>query len=115
MSLDALKTIDIIELMENFIDKIRPDEDMRNQRDISYKIEGQSILIIEIRPFFKDPNQKIESPIAKTTFIKAKNHWKVFWMRGNLKWYSYEPKPIVRTLKEFTELVKKDEYHCFWG
>ena len=115
MSLDALKTMDIIELMENYIDKIRPEEEMRDQLDISYKIEGQSIFITEIRPYFMDPKQKIETPIAKTTFVKAKNCWKVFWMRGNLKWYPYGPMPIVKTLKEFTELVEEDEYGCFWG
>lgn len=52
MSIDLLQTVDIIEIMENYIENTRPPEEMRPQLDISYKIEGQSIIIFEIRPIF---------------------------------------------------------------
>ncbi len=88
---------------------------IRDQLDISYKIDGQSIIIYEIRPHWEDPNKKIESHIAKTTYIKSKNHWKIFWLRADLKWHSYRPQAIVKTLKEFNEIVEEDSYGCFWG
>jgi hypothetical protein len=115
MSLDALKSMEIIETMENFLDRFRPKEEIRDQIDITYKIDGQSILIYEIRPFWKDQHKKIESPAAKTTYIKSKNHWKIFWMRADLKWHSYGPIPAVKTLKEFIQIVEDDNYGCFWG
>jgi len=115
MTLNTLKTVDVIEVMENFIDKIRPEEAIRSKVDISYKIDNQSIVIFEIRPFFRDPDRKIKSPVAKTTFVKAKNHWKVFWLRANLKWYPYDPEPTVKTLEQFVSLVEEDKYGCFWG
>ena len=49
MALDVLKMIDIIEALENYIAKVRPPLEMRNQLDISYKIENQSVFIFEIR------------------------------------------------------------------
>ena len=115
MSVDVLQSLEIIEVMENFISRIRPPEEIRKKLDIAYAIEEQSIIIFEIRPKFRAPGEVIKSPIAKTTFVKAKNHWKVFWQMSDLKWHSYEPKPTVKTIKEFTELVEKDEYHCFFG
>jgi hypothetical protein len=115
MSFEILNTLDVIEVMENFIFRIRPDEEIRDKIDVAYKIEDQSIIIYEIHPLFMEQEKKIESPIAKTTYVKAKDHWKVFWLRGNLKWYSYDPKPTVKTLKEFTELVEEDTLGCFWG
>ncbi len=101
--------------MENFIGKIRPEEEIRDQVDISYRIDDQSIYIYEIRPDWMDPKKKTESPIAKTTYIKSKNHWKIFWMRADLKWHSYGPFPVVKTLKEFIQIVEDDNHGCFWG
>jgi hypothetical protein len=115
MSFDLLNTLDVIEVMENFIFRIRPEEEIRDKIDVAYKIEDQSIIIYEIFPLYLESDKKTESPIAKTTYVKAKDHWKVFWLRGNLKWYSYDPKPTVKTLKEFTELVEEDPVGCFWG
>ena len=115
MPIDLLKTLDIIEVMENFVEKRRPAVHIRPKLDIGYKIEDQSIFVLEIRPKWDKPEIIREHPIAKATFIKAKNQWKVFWMRADLKWHSYTPKPYVRTLLEFTELVNEDKDHCFWG
>ena len=115
MAIDVLQTLDVIEAMENFIARIRPPEQIRPELDIGYKIENQSILVFEIRPQWNKPEVIREFPIAKTTFVKAKNNWKVFWMRSDLKWHSYSPKAIVRTVEEFTKLVAEDKHHCFWG
>lgn len=114
MAIDALNTLEIIEVMENFLSRIRPQENIRHKFDISYKIENQSITIFEIRPVWNNPEQKRENPVAKTTFVKSKNCWKVFWKRANLKWYAYQP-ATVNTLKEFVRLVEEDKMGCFWG
>ncbi|NOY36675.1 MAG: DUF3024 domain-containing protein [Chlorobi bacterium] len=92
----------------------RPPADIRNKLDFGYRIEGQSVFLFEIRPRWDKPDEKIESPFAKTTFIKTKNKWKVYWLRGNLKWYPYDP-PYVRTISRFFELVAEDKFHCFFG
>ena len=115
MTLDIFKTVDIIEIMENFTEERRPPIEIRDELDLSYKIENQSIIIFEIRPKFKSVTEKIECLIAKTTFVKTNNSWKVFWQRADLKWHLYKPQPVVKTLKDFTQLVNDDIYHCFWG
>ncbi len=115
MAIDILQTLEIIEVMEDFLSRKRPPEHLRNQLDIGYKIEDQSIIIFEIRPQWNKPEIILEHPFAKTKFVKAKNHWKVFWIRANLKWHSYSPKATVTNLHEFTKLVEEDKYHCFLG
>lgn len=115
MAIDVLQTLEIIEVMENFLARKRPPQHIRNQLDIGYKIEDQSIIIFEIRPQWKKPEIILEHPMAKTTFVKTKNTWKVFWIRANLKWHNYSPKPTVSSLQEFTKLVEEDKHHCFWG
>jgi hypothetical protein len=115
MPIDSLQTLDIIEAMENFLVKKRPPVHIRPKLDIGYKIEDQSIYIFEVRPKWDNPEVIQEHNIAKTTFVKAKDYWKVYWMRQDLKWHSYTPKPTVKKLSEFIELVIEDKHHCFWG
>jgi hypothetical protein len=115
MSLDTLKTLDIIEVMEGFLERKRPPEEIRNKVDLGYKIEGQSIFIFEIRPQWNKPEIIHEYPFARITFVKAQNHWKVYWMRGNGKWYRYDPEPIVEQISRFVQLVEEDKHHCFLG
>jgi hypothetical protein len=115
MAIEILQTLEVIETLENFIFKRRPPEEIRHQLDISYKIEDQSVIIFEIRPKWKNPELKMESPIAKTTFVKAKNKWKVFWQRSDLKWHAYDPKPFVNSVNEFIQVVDEDKHGCFWG
>jgi hypothetical protein len=115
MAIETLQTLDVIEALENFMSKIRPPEHVRKELDICYTIDGQSIIIFEIRPQWNKPEIIHQYPVAKTSFVKAKNHWKVFWRRADLKWHSYTPKPVVKTIKEFTKLVEEDKHHCFWG
>ena len=115
MTLGIPDTLEIIEVMENFLSRKRPADEIRDKLDIGYEIENQSVVIFEIRPQWNKPEVIIHVPIAKTTFVKAKNHWKVFWMRSDLKWHTYTPKPTVKRLSQFTKLVEDDAHYCFFG
>ncbi len=101
--------------VEKFLEKRRPPAYMRDKLDIGYRQEGQSVEIFEIRPVWNDPSEKMESSIAKATYVKSKNQWKVYWMRADLKWHGYDPCPAIKTLEEFLQIVDEDKYGCFWG
>ena len=115
MAVDNLQILHIIETMEAFLERERPPEHIRPKLDITYKIEGQSVVIYTLSPQWNNPTRTTESAVAKATFVKSKNQWKVFWLRANLKWDPYNPKPTVKTLKSFVKLVEEDKYGCFWG
>ena len=115
MAFDAMLTLEIIDVMAGFLKRKQPPPALRRKVDLDYRIDGQSVIIFEIRPAFNNLNQKIESPFAKATFIKTKRCWKVYWQRANLKWYGYSPKPLVLTIRDFAELVESDLHHFFWG
>lgn len=98
-----------------FLEKRRPPADIRNEVDLNYRVEGQSITIFEIRPNWRDPSIIIEIPIAKTTYVKTKKNWKIFWQRADMKWHSYQPAPIVKSIEEFIQIVDQDLHRCFFG
>ncbi|MES2702343.1 MAG: DUF3024 domain-containing protein [Bacteroidota bacterium] len=115
MSLDALNTVDIIDLMERCLEARRPPENMRKQIDLGYRLEDQSVILTEIRPVWEKPGEYREYDYAKTTFVKTLGTWKIYWKRGDLKWHVYDPNLEVKTLEEFLDIVDEDVHHCFKG
>src|SRR5690606_2329828 len=93
----------------------RPEEEIRSKLDLGYTITGQDILLEEIRPIWNNPSESRRYPFAKIKFEKSTELWKIFWMRGNLKWYPYEPMAEVRKLVLALEEIMKDPHHCFFG
>lgn len=65
-------------VMDAYLVSVRPPEAMRSQVNIGYKIDKQSIIVHEIRPLWTDNSIVEEIPIAKCTFVKRTNDWKIF-------------------------------------
>ena len=101
--------------MDEYISKHRPPPRVRNEVDLSYRLENQSIEIFELRPRWDDPKETIESPIVKFTYVKTQKIWRIYWQRSDLKWYGYEPEPEKRKLTDALSVIEKDQYGCFWG
>lgn len=108
-----LKRIEIA--MEAFMVKHRPPIKVREKVDIKYRIDMQSVELFEVRPRWNSPQDMMESPIAKATFVKTQKLWKVYWMRSNLSWESYESTPTVKVIEGFLDLVSEDQHACFFG
>lgn len=113
--MDVLKTVNVIEVLENYLELRRPPEPFRKELDLAYKIEKQSVIIFELRPFWDRPDKMLESNIAKATFVASKKYWKVFWQRADLKWHSYSPCATVTSISDFIDLIEEDKHGCFWG
>jgi len=98
-----------------FMQKRRPAPHIRDQIDFGFRIKDQSLELFEIRPRWNNPSEKTESAIAKTTYVKTKRIWKIYWQRQDLKWHGYQPKPEVNTVDEFLAVVDQDAHACFFG
>lgn len=101
--------------VQTFMDRRRPPPHIRAQLDLGYRITGQSVEIYEIRPVWREPTKTIETPVAKTTYVKTQRVWKVYWQRADMKWHLYAPIQEVDTFEAFLEIVNRDEHGCFWG
>jgi len=102
--------------MDAFMQRRRPPPQIRSKLDLGFRVTRQSVEIFEIRPVWRGPSdEKHESPVAKATYIRARGVWRVFWQRRDLKWHSYEPRPEVKSIEEFTSLVAEDAHACFFG
>lgn len=115
MSFSEFEIKRIQKIVGRYVEENRPSAEIRNEIDLSFKIEGQSVEIFEIRRLWNDPNEKIEGPVAKATYVKSRNLWKVYWQRADLKWHRYDPEPEVAAIEDFVKLVERDDYACFFG
>ena len=115
MAFSEMETKRYEKLVRTFVEKRRPPEHIREQVDIGFRIKSHSVEIFEIRPVFLDPEVKMESPVAKATYVRTQGVWKVYCQRRDLKWHAYPSDPEVRSLKKFLELVDDDTMCCFWG
>lgn len=101
--------------LANFMKRRRPPPEIRPKLDLGYRITGNSVVLFTIRPDWRDPTITIEFPIAKATFVRTNDDWRIFWMRSDLKWHGYEANLRVVTLQAFLNVVDRDEYCCFFG
>jgi len=115
MSLSDIEIKIIEKAVGEYIEKRRPPAHLRNQLDLGYRIQKQSVEIFEIRPQWSNPGKIIEIPVAKATYVNTKKIWKIFWQRADLKWHRYEPHPEAETIEQFVAIVEQDEQACFWG
>lgn len=117
MAFDGTEAARAKRTVEEFIDRRRPPEDIRDELDLGYQIDtdDQSLQVHEIRPHWQNPDETLETPVVKVKYVKPRNIWKLYWMRADGNWHKYEPAAEVGSLDKALEIVDEDEYHCFWG
>ena len=98
-----------------FVQRRRPPEHIRLKLDIGYAVVGQTVDLFEIRPDWRDPSTTRHTPVARVRFIRSKAHWRLYWMRSDLKWHAYEPGPEHESLQDALAVVDEDAHCCFFG
>ena len=115
MAFSSEELIEIQQKIASFLADLRPEKEIRKELDYHCSIDGQSIILYEVRPLYFDPTRISRMEIAKTTYVKKTRVWKIYWMRGNGKWELYYIDPEVSDLESFFKIVKEDESFAFFG
>jgi len=98
-----------------FLSRHRPPPEIRDKVDYRADIKGQEVTISEVRPRYDDETRKAEHPFAKARWVGTRKVWRLFWMRGDLKWHSYESFPESPNIGTLLEEVTRDPHCCFFG
>lgn len=74
---------------------------------------GNSYVLYESRPVWDDNSKPwIKSEVAKMTFIKRRDMWKLYWRRASGRWDLYDEYRLFGVL---LNSIEKDTHGCFWG
>lgn len=88
---------------------------LRDELRFEYEIEKQSVVIFEVRPVWNDPSKFTRMPLAKLTYVRSENLWKLYWKRANEKWVGYDPNGSDKELGNLVAEIDKDSSGCFFG
>jgi hypothetical protein len=108
-------TEEIKEILERYIESVRPNPSIRHEVDLTYELDGRNVYLVEIRPAWNNPDIILRSQFAKASYIIKHDHWKVYWSNSHGKWLLYEIAPKVKSLRQFLKLVEEDDCNVFFG
>jgi hypothetical protein len=116
MAFGEIEEARIRKLLSEWLERRRPPPHIRPQLDLAYRVSGQSIELFEVRPVWRGkPGERAERAVAKATYVKAQEQWRIYWRRADLKWHRYEPYPSASSVQHFLSVVDADQYACFFG
>lgn len=101
----------VMKIFSALLEWVRLGRKSEQEKDLEILLLRHQLAILER----KQTRTVVEIPIAKTTWVKSRKVWRVFWQRADMKWHSYPPLPEVKSLQEFIDAVEVDEYACFYG
>ena len=95
-------------------------EHVKNKLRYDFKIRGNSVTLIESRPYFLNPDRWTHHRFAQFRYNPYTGKWKLFAPDRNAKWHDYSqwkgnwdnsPCDFDRLLEE----VEADPTGIFWG
>ena len=113
MALSEFEERRIHKVVGSYLQTHRPPPHLRDELDIWVGVQDQSA-VIHLRRRLADGGH-LDSFLAKATWVKSRQLWKIYWLRASGRWQSYEPRPEVTSLEDFCRVIDDDEYGCFWG
>lgn len=83
--------------------------------DIGYKFNNQSIEFFETLPSSDNEQGFFNLPVAKISYVRTQDVWKIYWVRGSLKWQGYLRCSETKKFNEALFFVNEDIDQIFWG
>ncbi len=95
--------------------KRRSPSRLRDQSRAVYVVGGEDVTIYEERLRWDNPQEWTNFGVAKFTYNRKQNVWKLYWMRSDLKWHLYELLPESTRIDRLVTEVDKDPHGAFFG
>jgi len=93
----------------------RSPPELKDQLSVEYEIKLHDVVIIEKRSRWDGSPGHTKTDVAKIKLVRTVNEWRLFWMRADLRWHSYQPLASSRYMEDLVDEVDADPYGCFWG
>lgn len=82
---------------------------------LEYAAKGYDVVIYERRPRWDNPQEWMESLVAKIRYVHSLNQWRLYWQRADLKWHEYQGLPASKDLDVLVQEIDADPLACFFG
>lgn len=111
MAFNDIEVANIKRCMDFFMEKRRPHKFIRDEVDLIYEMQDQSVIIKEVRNIM---GRIVESHIAMISFIPSQNGWKLFRLNGWGEWEDTHD-GFIATFSIAIKIVDDDSVGYFFG
>jgi hypothetical protein len=101
-------------VLDRYCDEKIPAQ-IRHQVRLTYRFDGNAIVLYEERPRFDHPSEWIELNVAKFRYFVGRRDWVLFWRDRNSKWHRYDLVPPSQQFEDLLREVEADPTCIFWG
>jgi len=88
---------------------------VRNELRLGFRITGHDVVLFEERPAFRPPHDWQQLPVAKFTYVRNRDVWRLFCQHRDLRWHRYERRPSARAIEILLREVDSDPTGIFFG
>ena len=93
----------------------RVPEEIRDQLRYEYQFSGNSVVLVERRPSFRDPSTYTEFLVARFVYSPGIGGWSLRWRDRHDRWHRYEGYENRPTFHEVLAEVMRDPTGIFFG
>ncbi|OBU07098.1 DUF3024 domain-containing protein [Morganella psychrotolerans] len=113
MAFNDIEVAQIKQCMNYFMEKYRPPKHIRDEHDLQYRIEDDSVVIFDVRQLAWSSGT-VEEMLAKITINRVSNSWSLFWSTENNEWRHYDAK-MIGSFSDAIKIIDEDATHRFFG
>jgi hypothetical protein len=101
-------------ILDDYCEKKIP-HSVRDKLWLKTKFRGNSVTLVECRPFYQDPSKIIETVVAQFRFDPGNETWTLYCADRNSRWHLYSLADPSRRLDDLLNEVDADPTGIFWG
>ena len=90
-------------------------EHARCQLRMGYVIKGNTVILYEERPLFRDKAQWRAFEVAQFRYIRTVDRWRLFYKDQHSKWHIYGGVEDAERFEDLLKEVVEDPTCIFWG
>ncbi len=102
------------QVLSHFCESRVPDH-AKHQVELLHRKRGDTLTLIERRPYFRDPSVHTETPIARFRYLAKESCWALDWQDRNGRWHPYTGLERERHFLRLLQEVGSDPTRIFWG
>ena len=110
---DLVRRLVEVKLSKYCLDRIPPH--IRKEIRLVYTFRGNSVTLIEERPYYLDRSQWTQSPVAQFRYDPESAKWRLYCRDRNGRWHLYSRLVSNKKFEALLMEVNADPTGIFWG
>ena len=114
MPISSFERKRVSKLLNSYCDQRIPRQ-IRDELELRFRFEGNSIILYERRPAWNRPGEWTESVVAKFRYFVGRHEWVLYCRERHERWKRYDLIGASRVFEDLLSEIDDDPTGIFWG